>query len=751
MPTCGATPAACRDGELQDCTGRCAEAVWLGDGFCDEDYEGYSLNCEALSFDNGDCANGAADEFQVDCLGQRAPASWFGDGACDNGIYQHNGRWINFNCMEAMWDGGDCAAQSLTHMDCLRLVQDLDHCEAVNDGDGYRCETSDCVQAIQALAAGWDYCSDLLGLQSNVLADFQLVCGACSPMPIFELCGLGVHFPSASSQCNTLHCADAMIPWYESQFTECQAELADMAELAGLDVATTLTYTTAFHADCVVTQASNAPPPAPSCPPVFLGSDLGWSDVMSFSDEDNDCVLSMTELATVCSNHFAECISFLESSEDAPEPEPEPEDYCAPVYLGPDIGYANIMAYNDADGSCTISMAELAATCADFFNECISFLNGQGDASPDTGEQVFAIDGWLLMQGSADILDLGGDAELEFAALLRQDLSAALGTATDYIAVTNIYAADSSEEADVRSLHVSIELSAPGSVDAAQALFDELVSQQADATSALMAGVVSNTISQVEETRDVLATRICEPVFLGPDIGYVNVRSWNAETGECETSMTDLATACNAFFAECVAFLNSADAAAEASYEHLTPTVVTMASSTDDQHVTYRLVATLDASTASNMYTIFGTDASPMHWPGAYQCATPFGANTGGTNEAFWAIANNAAIGFAEFDSWLSVGITGGDIGGALSTIGLDFSLWNEQTPLDTHDGAVFWMEPNQAPGGEVAVGQITVAAGSSGTVTMGMQGRPAADSATGAVAVGSDWTEENVEFAYGE
>jgi hypothetical protein len=81
----------------------------------------------------------------------------------------------------------------------------------------------------------------------------------------------------------------------------------------------------------------------------------------------------------------------------------------------------------------------------------------------------------------------------------------------------------------------------------------------------------------------------------------------------------------------------------------------------------------------------------------------------------------------------------------------MDFSLWNEQTPLDTHDGAVFWMEPNQAPGGEVAVGQITVAAGSSGTVTMGMQGRPAADSATGAVAVGSDWTEENVEFAYGE
>ena len=36
---------------------------------------------------------------------------------------------------------------------------------------------------------------------------------------------------------------------------------------------------------------------------------------------------------------------------------------CEPVYLGPDIGMANIMSYNDADGTCTISMAELATVC----------------------------------------------------------------------------------------------------------------------------------------------------------------------------------------------------------------------------------------------------------------------------------------------------------------------------------------------------------------------------------------------------
>lgn len=33
----------------------------------------------------------------------------------------------------------------------------------------------------------------------------------------------------------------------------------------------------------------------------------------------------MSELASVCSIFFAECIAFLQSSEPAPEPEPEPE------------------------------------------------------------------------------------------------------------------------------------------------------------------------------------------------------------------------------------------------------------------------------------------------------------------------------------------------------------------------------------------------------------------------------------------
>ena len=71
------------------------------------------------------------------------------------------------------------------------MIRDLDHCEAVNGL--YQCETDQCVQAIEALAAGWNDCESLLGLSQDILSDFQLVCGTCSPFPIFDICGFGAY------------------------------------------------------------------------------------------------------------------------------------------------------------------------------------------------------------------------------------------------------------------------------------------------------------------------------------------------------------------------------------------------------------------------------------------------------------------------------------------------------------------------------------------------------------------------------
>merc|ERR1711959_560376 len=99
--------------------------------------------------------------------------------------------------------------------------------------------------------------------------------------------------------------------------------------------------------------------------------------------------------------------------------------------------------------------------------------------------------------------------------------------------------------------------------------------------------------------------------------------------------------------------------------------------------------------TASNAYTIYGKSTGSLSLPAAYQCATPFGANTGGTNPAFWAVANNAALGFAQYDSWLSAGLTDGDAGGALSSIGIDWDAWTADSGIEVTDGAVFWMSPD--------------------------------------------------------
>ena len=107
---------------------------------------------------------------------------------------------------------------------------------------------------------------------------------------------------------------------------------------------------------------------------------------------------------------------------------------------------------------------------------------------------------------------------------------------------------------------------------------------------------------------------------------------------------------------------------------------------------TYRLSVNLPA-TAANVYIIAGTATSPLHvstaslvlperslalflttacfrgplglrdcllsclkMPAAYQCDTPFGQHLGGVSPVMWAIANTDALGYAQYDSWLTIG-----------------------------------------------------------------------------------------------
>ena len=138
---------------------------------------------------------------------------------------------------------------------------------------------------------------------------------------------------------------------------------------------------------------------------------------------------------------------------------------------------------------------------------------------------------------------------------------------------------------------------------------------------------------------------------------------------------------------------------------------------------TIRLTLALD-STQSNVYSSFGTTDGTMSIPPAYQAAAPFGVDIGGASPAFFAVMAEC-----EFDSWLTVGITTGDSGGALSSIGIDFDSWTETQGISASDGALFWMDPDSGPvGSDIVLAQLTVPTGSimGGSAAMGVQGRSA-------------------------
>ena len=47
---------------------------------------------------------------------------------------------------------------------------------------------------------------------------------------------------------------------------------------------------------------------------MFLGTDIGWVDVMEYHDEDHNCRISFEELQNVCSAHYEACLNFLNSA-----------------------------------------------------------------------------------------------------------------------------------------------------------------------------------------------------------------------------------------------------------------------------------------------------------------------------------------------------------------------------------------------------------------------------------------------------
>jgi hypothetical protein len=153
--------------------------------------------------------------------------------------------------------------------------------------------------------------------------------------------------------------------------------------------------------------------------------------------------------------------------------------------------------------------------------------------------------------------------------------------------------------------------------------------------------------------------------------------------------------------------------------------VVTVAGTAQPGYITYALgLRGLPGADVGTIYTIYGDSHTPMTMPPAFQADAPFGCDIGGVNPAFYTYSSAAAS-----DSWLSVGVTGGNANGAIASIGIDFDGWSETKPMVVSDGAVFWMDPLNAPrdpmtGGQVQIGQITTPIGTTWSAVVNAQGK---------------------------
>ena len=145
-----------------------------------------------------------------------------------------------------------------------------------------------------------------------------------------------------------------------------------------------------------------------------------------------------------------------------------------------------------------------------------------------------------------------------------------------------------------------------------------------------------------------------------------------------------------------------------------------------DGYITYQLSLIVKNDNILNIYAIYGEDEhylKPLIIPPAFQGDSIFNNNIGGIPNEFININSDS-----QYDSWLTIGLTNGDPFNKISTIGIDFTSWNENTGIYNTNGAVFLMDPEELiqleTYNEYVVAQLTVPESLSYDVIMNVQGK---------------------------
>ena len=158
-------------------------------------------------------------------------------------------------------------------------------------------------------------------------------------------------------------------------------------------------------------------------------------------------------------------------------------------------------------------------------------------------------------------------------------------------------------------------------------------------------------------------------------------------------------------------------------------------------HTTYRLSLAIQPNTnIKNVYAIYGSTESSIQMiiPRAYQSQTFQGQNVGGVSDYIISLFPNT-----RYDSWLTIGNTEGDPNDVISSIGIDFSTWDDTHSLTIGDGAVFLMDPSSidlsTQGQEIVIAQLTIPTHISSNVIINVQGKKKIGDAA--------WAETNIQF----
>jgi hypothetical protein len=176
-------------------------------------------------------------------------------------------------------------------------------------------------------------------------------------------------------------------------------------------------------------------------------------------------------------------------------------------------------------------------------------------------------------------------------------------------------------------------------------------------------------------------------------------------------------------------------------YNYICPKITEITTCSEggiDGYTTFQLSVIVKPNVdVKNIYAIYGDTYTLMHIPRAYQSSINYGSNIGGVNPFF---INSFAD--TVYDSWLTVGISDGNLNNKLSSIGIDFNEWSEINDLDTTNGAVFVMDPEEkvVSGSEYLLAQLTVRKNSNPSMVINVQGKKHSQR-NGA------WTESNVMF----